>query len=243
MPSERPYYRANLALVHHLGFGFHADLCAPGLLALLEPMRERGGVVLELGCGSGALTRYLLDAGHQVIATDASPGMLDLARDYAGEADIRQLTLPDDPLPEADAVVSIGHVINYLPDRESIDRALGAAARAVRPGGLLAIDLQDHEWVRARPDPAPVIRIEDDWVLVTRYVLPAPDRFDRDMTTFVRAKGDCWHRDDEYHGNIVIDTAAVPALLRAEGVEATVQPAFGDEKLPAGLVAVVGHRS
>ena len=50
------YYRRDLALVHHLGFGFHADACAPGILALLEPVRQRGGVVLELGCGSGQLT-------------------------------------------------------------------------------------------------------------------------------------------------------------------------------------------
>ena len=29
-----PYYRDDLALVHHLGFGFHADMCAPGILRL-----------------------------------------------------------------------------------------------------------------------------------------------------------------------------------------------------------------
>src|SRR5947209_3159959 len=66
-----PYYRDDLALVHHLGFGFHADMCAPGILRLLEPVLTREGVVLELGCGSGLLTKYLVDAGHRVIATDA----------------------------------------------------------------------------------------------------------------------------------------------------------------------------
>ena len=34
------YYRTDLALVHHLGFGSHADACAPGILALLEPVGE-----------------------------------------------------------------------------------------------------------------------------------------------------------------------------------------------------------
>jgi hypothetical protein len=29
---DTPYYRRDLALVHHLGFGFHADDCAPGIL-------------------------------------------------------------------------------------------------------------------------------------------------------------------------------------------------------------------
>ena len=51
--SDEPYYRRDLALVHHRGFGFHADDCAPGILALLEPVRARDGLVVELGCGSG----------------------------------------------------------------------------------------------------------------------------------------------------------------------------------------------
>jgi 2-polyprenyl-3-methyl-5-hydroxy-6-metoxy-1,4-benzoquinol methylase len=86
MSREGPYYRGDLAMVHHLGFGFHADGCAPGILELLGPVRERNGLVVELGCGSGLLTQYLVDAGHRVIATDASPAMLDIARTYAGDA-------------------------------------------------------------------------------------------------------------------------------------------------------------
>ena len=72
------YYRHDLALIHDRGHGQHADRCAPGIVELLSPVR--GGLVLELGCGSGALTRHLLAAGFQVIATDASPDMLALAR-------------------------------------------------------------------------------------------------------------------------------------------------------------------
>ncbi len=77
--ADVSYYRDDLALVHHLGFGFHAEACAPGILALLEPLLEREGLVLELGCGSGLLTQHLVSAGHRVIATDASSSMLDLA--------------------------------------------------------------------------------------------------------------------------------------------------------------------
>ncbi len=70
--TAMPCYRPALAHVHHEGFGGHGDACAPGILGKLRPVRERGGVVLELGCGSGALTRHLVAAGHRVIATDAS---------------------------------------------------------------------------------------------------------------------------------------------------------------------------
>ncbi len=41
----------------------------------------------------------------------------------ADAPELRQIALPDDPLPAADAIVGIGHPINYLPDARSIDRA------------------------------------------------------------------------------------------------------------------------
>ena len=124
------YYRDDLALVHHLGFGFHADATAAGILSLLEPVR--GGLVLELGCGTGLLTRYLVEAGHDVVATDASPAMLALVRETAPGAEVQQLVLPADSLPECDAVVSVGHVLSYLSDEAAVERALAAAATSAR---------------------------------------------------------------------------------------------------------------
>lgn len=241
--TSEPYYRRDLALVHHLGFGFHADRCAPGILQLLEPARERGGLVLELGCGSGLLTKELVDAGHRVVATDASPAMLDLARRHApGTVETRQITLPDDPLPEADAVVSIGHVLSYLPDEDALERALLAVARAVRPGGLFAIDLCDLPFGQDRLDVANSGRVGDDWAIILRYSMPAPRRFVRDHTTFIRDEHGAWRRDDETHLNVLIDTSQVPELLASEGVAVTMASSFGDETLPDGLHVVIGRR-
>ncbi len=244
MPTGHdPYYRPALARAHHLGYGFHADSCAPGILALLAPVRARSGLVLELGCGSGLLTRHLTDAGHRVIATDASPAMLDLARDYAPAAEIYRLALPGDPLPAADAVVSVGHVLSYLPGADAIAAALTAIARAVRPGGLFAIDLCDLAYGQQRRGEPPLGRAGDGWAVITTTSLPAPDRFVRDITVFTLAAGGCWRRDDERHDNVLIDTAQVPGVLAAEGIEVTVGTAFGGERLPPGLAVLIGRRA
>lgn len=243
MAPDAPYYRPDLALVHHLGFGFHADACAPGILALLEPIRERGGLVLEVGCGSGLLTRHLVDAAHRVIATDASPAMVELARDYApGVEDVRVLVLPDDPLPEADAVVSVGHVVNYVGERDAVEQALVAIAGAVRPGGLFAVDICDLEWAALRRGAPGAGRIGDDWAVAVEFSVPAPDRFVRDIATFLRNPDGTWRRDDERHVNVLLDTTQVPALLRPSGVEVTVGTSFGSESLPAGLRTLIGRR-
>jgi SAM-dependent methyltransferase len=236
-------YRNNLALVHHKGFGFHAAACAPGILEILAPVRARAGLVLELGCGTGLMTEELVTAGHQVIATDASAGMLEVAQDFlGGAADLRLLALPDDPLPPADAIVAIGHPLNYLPDAASIDRALVAIAQALRPGGVLALDLCDLEWGLARQNAPNYSDVSADWAIITRFSTPRPDLFVRNITTFVAGPDGSWRRDDEHHENVLIDTSLVPALMRDHGVEAEVRPAFGTEQLPTGLRAVVGHR-
>ena len=243
MAPDAPYYRDDLALVHHLGFGFHADRTAPGILELLGPVLERNGVVLELGCGSGLLTKYLVDAGHRVIATDASPAMLELARQTApGAEDIRVLVMPDDPMPACDAVVSVGHPVSYLSDEDAVLRALTNAAAALNPGGVYAIDIEDLRWGEARRGLPPAGRLGDDWAIVTEYEQPSPDKFIRTIATFLRNDDGSWRRDDERHENILVDTSKIPALLAEHGVAAETRGSFGDGELPDGLVAIVGQK-
>ena len=235
------YYQRDLALIHDRGYGLHGDRCAPGILDLLAPVHD--GVVVELGCGSGALTRHLLAAGLRVIATDASPDMLALARKALGpEADLRELTLPGDPLPPADAVVSVGHVLSYLPDAAAIEAALAAAADALRPGGVLAIDILDLDYGQIRAGERPFARAEADWAIITEFSTPAPDRFVRDATTFVPDGAGAWRRGHERHENVLLDTSRLPGLLAAHGVRAEVGTAFGAAELPPGLRSVTGRK-
>jgi SAM-dependent methyltransferase len=241
--SSDPYYLRDLALVHHRGFAFHAANCAPGILQILAPVRQRHGTVLEFGCGSGLLTKELLAAGHEVLATDASPAMLEVARETLGEAaSFQVLTLPDDPVPPADAIVGVGHPINYLADAAAIDRALVHLAAALRPGGCLAFDLCDLSWGTARQQVPNLGRTGPDWAIITEFSLPSPDRFVRDMTTFVLEDDGTWRRDQEHHENVLVDSARVVELLNDHGVRAERRSSFGDESLPEGLHVIVGEK-
>ena len=245
METDAPYYRRDLAYVHDRGFGSHAADCAPGILELLDSVRQRDGLVLEIGCGSGLLTRYLVMAGHRVIATDASPAMLDLARQAVQDAhEFRPLLLPDDPVPVADAIVGVGHALNYLPDLAAIRRGLAALATALLPGGLIALDLCDLEWGAARQGAMAHGRVEDDWAIVTRFSQPSPDRYDRHITTFVREADGRYRRDDEHHRTVLLDTSTVPALLSEHGITATVGDSFHDDDrpLPNGLKSIIGRK-
>ncbi len=241
---EHSYYDHDLSFVHHRGFGFHASACAPGVLALLEPVGERDGLVLEFGCGSGLLTRHLVDAGHRVIATDASPAMLEIAHEYLGSdhLELRQLALPNDPLPEVDAIVGIGHPISYLPDAEAIDKALQSFASSLRPQGVLVFDVLDLAY-GAVDRGVGSGRVGPDWAVIIEYGHPAPDKFVREHTSFVATGDGSWRRGFERHENTLIDTSRLPETLTALGIKAELRHAFGQETLPKGLHVIAGIRN
>jgi len=248
MPSDA-YYQSDLAWIHHTGYSQHVERVAAGIVQLLRDAGLSAGArVLDVGCGNGLLARRLLDAGFEVRGVDASPAMIELARDYAPSADFEVGRLPtglatgvDGALPNADAVVATGHVLNYLHTRADIAQALGELAQAVRPGGVIAIDLMTPRYSELRVADAVHAKVEDDWVIVTRFSQPEPCRFDRMITVFRRA-GDSWRRSDEIHRNLTFDVDASLNLLRDNGIDARCRAAFGDERLPDGLAVLTGIR-
>lgn len=243
------YYQTDLAWVHHAGYAQHVERTCVGIMRLLrDGGLSAGACVLDIGCGSGLLARKLLDAGFVVHGVDASPAMIDLARDYARGANFDVMRLPTrlaagthGSLPEADAVVSTGHVLNYLDTRAHVAQALGELACAVRPGGVLAIDLMTGSYGETHAIDAVHAKVEDDWAIVTRFSRPDPNRLDR-MITIFRRVGDGWRRSDEYHRNLTFDVDDALNVLRDNGIDAQSRAAFGDEKLPEGLVVLTGTR-
>lgn len=136
-------------------------------------------------------------------------------------------------MPSVDAIVSVGHALNYLPDEASIERGLVSMASALRRDGILAIDLCDLRWAEVRRDQPDLGKVGDEWAMLTAFSVPAANRHVRTIT-FLRNEDGSWRRDHERHENVLVDSARVPRLLARHGGEATVQPRFGDRTLPEG---------
>jgi hypothetical protein len=112
----------------------------------------------------------------------------------------------------------------------------------LHPIDSLAIDLCDLEWGTARTGIGNLGRVGPDWAIITEFSMPAPDKFVRDIITFVPDGRGAWRRDSEHHETVLVDTARIPDLLRPLGVSAAIRASFGDESLPPGLKAVIGTR-
>lgn len=214
-----PYYRDDLAFVHFAGFGGAAASVARPILALLDSHGVRPGAsVLDVGCGAGAFTRALVEAGYNALGVDASPAMISLARNAVSGAEFICAPIEAAALPAVDAICSVGHVLNYLPSLADIERAVDRLRQALRPGGLLVFDVVTPEWAQARRSRGVAFREGDGWACIARPGPGgAPDRFDNVITTFVRDGSDRWRRGDEVHRLVLLEPDTVSHLLTARG--------------------------
>jgi ubiquinone/menaquinone biosynthesis C-methylase UbiE len=103
---------------------------------LVDRATRQGLDVLDLGAGTGKLTRTLADAGHRITAIDSSERMLSVLS--AALPQVRALVATAEALPLATGsidVVTVAQAWHWLKQ----PAAAQECARVLRPGGLLAI--------------------------------------------------------------------------------------------------------
>lgn len=110
-------------------------------------------VVLELGAGTGKLTRGLVDQGHAVFATEPDEAMLEVLRERVPEVSAKVATAEDIPANDRSVdVVVVAQAFHWF-DHEA---ALAGIARILKPGGHLALVWNSRDeripWVRRMGD-------------------------------------------------------------------------------------------
>ena len=113
---------------------------------LVKTLHKEGitqGLVCELGCGTGRMTRLLAQSGYDLIGIDASQEMLSIARtqDSTGilylEQDMREFELYG----TVRAVVSICDTLNYLLEEQELLQVFRLVNNYLDPGGIFLFDL------------------------------------------------------------------------------------------------------
>jgi SAM-dependent methyltransferase len=128
---------------------------------------QPGQRVLDVGCGSGVVTRDMarrVSPGGRVVGIDPSPEFLAIARDLAREAGLDAVTEFREgsalALPFGDAEFDVALAATVLVHVPGGDRAIPEMARVVRPGGRVGIfDLDADSLVVSHPDRALTRRI------------------------------------------------------------------------------------
>ena len=178
MPDYQQIYQSQAASYHQLVCREDfQERIRPAIWQICSPA---GRTVVELGAGTGRLTRLLAPLAGQVLALDRSNHMLGIARTHLRSAgDHLSLAVADNrtlPLASgsADLVVAgwtLGHLVGWHPQtwRREIGRSLAEMQRiARRPGGVVII-LETLGTGRSAPSPpneglaAYYACLQDEW--------------------------------------------------------------------------------
>ncbi|WP_423369196.1 class I SAM-dependent methyltransferase [Burkholderia sp. LMG 32019] len=102
--------------------------------------------ILDLGCGTGTFARRLAAAGHDVVAIDPAPAMIDYARRQPDADAVRWLACDLRSLPPGapfDAVVMTGHAFQCLLTDDEIDATLHDVRRVLADSGRFLFDTRN----------------------------------------------------------------------------------------------------
>jgi len=152
--AERPYAHAEEQ--YDAQYGVTAPIIGEGqgLCALLQQSgADTGGPALEIGCGTGRLTYGLAHhyPGPDFVVTDPSPAFLRLTASQfphgaVGPARLHFALLNADDLGQLPAgMFSLIAMRSTLHHISHVDEFIAAAARTLRPGGVLAMSAEPVE--------------------------------------------------------------------------------------------------
>ena len=128
---NKPFVHAPRETARHLiDFGY--------VLQLLE--LEKGTRLVELGCGSGWMTRFAARHGVDAVGYDISPAMIDIARERAAEEGVAA-TFEVGDMETLDLGRSFDACLTYdaLHHSPRPDLVFATARRALGPGGRLLV--------------------------------------------------------------------------------------------------------
>lgn len=132
------------------------DIEAAEALLLLRHRTAFRGRVLELGCGGGRLTGYLLELSDDVIATDLSPSMVEHCaaahpRATVEVCDLREVSRF--PAGSFDAVIAAFNVLDYL-DHDDRLEVLADLRTLLTPDGVLVASSHNRAFIPKLHGPA-----------------------------------------------------------------------------------------
>ena len=190
--------------------------------------------VVELGCGTGSLTKLLARRGYRMTAVDQSPDMLAVADQKCEGLDV--LFLCQDMsrlalLESADAVISCLDSLNYVTRPAALKRTFQRVYRALAPGGLFLFDVKTPlalEWADGQ-----VNLDEDDGLFCVWRGEYSPKRrvCGYGLDLFVREEDGGWSRGGEYHEEYAYTMEELDGFLREAGFRHIRQ--YGDKIMTA----------
>ena len=181
-----------------------------------------GGLVCELGAGTGEMTRRLRDKGFDMIGIDSSEEMLMKAREKEGESsdilylcqDMREFELYG----TVAAIVSVCDCINYILEESELVTVFKLVNNYLDPSGILIFDFNTkHKYRDVIGESTIAENREDESFIWENFYDEDGDINEYDITFFVR-EGELFRRFTETHLQRGYELSEIRAAVEASGL-------------------------
>ena len=181
-----------------------------------------GGLVCELGAGTGEMTRRLRDKGFDMIGIDSSEEMLMKAREKEGDSsdilylcqDMREFELYG----TVAAVVSVCDCVNYILEESELVTVFKLVNNYLDPSGIFIFDFNTkHKYRDVIGESTIAENREDESFIWENFYDEESDINEYDITFFVR-EGELFRRFTETHLQRGYELSEMKAAVEASGL-------------------------
>lgn len=199
---------------------------------LLQEYDIREGLVLDLGCGTGKLTRLLAKAGYDMIGVDNAEEMLEIAREaeYDREAggeearsdilyllqDMRSFELYGTVC----AVISTCDSMNYILEEDDLREVFRLVNNYLDPAGIFIFDLNTLYKYRELLGETTISENREEGSFIwDNYYDEKSGINEYDLTLFIREDEQLYRKYEETHYQRCYDLETIRRLLAEAGME------------------------
>lgn len=192
------------------------------LTELLKEYRIEEGVVCELGCGTGKMTRLLADAGYDMIGVDMSEDMLAIASMENPQQilylcqDMRELELYG----TVAAVVSVCDSMNYLLEEDDLLEVFQRVNEYLEPGGVFLFDLNTIYKYETLLGETTICENRPEGSFIWENYYDEEEQINEyDLTLFIQEKENLYRKFEETHYQRGYSMEKIRTLLEKAGME------------------------
>jgi SAM-dependent methyltransferase len=194
-------------------------------MRITEILKEYGidsGIVLDLGCGTGKLTRLMEEQGFDMIGVDNSFEMLDIARESSKDnilyllQDMREFELYG----TVQAVYSACDSINYILEEEDLREVFSLVNNYLDPKGIFIFDINTrYKYEELLGENTFAETREEGSFIWDNFYDPEDEINEYDLTLYIKDEKEKFLRFQENHYQRCYDFQTIKGLLQEAGLE------------------------
>lgn len=173
------------------------------LMSLYNKYAMKGKDILDLACGTGAMTLRLSKAGYKVLGIDLSETMLEIAQQRAFKENLKARFIQQDMTElnlfhPYDSVISYCDGFNYILDEKKLENTLKLVHKYLKKDGLLVFDMSSSYKLKHILGQNVFTETGDSPYIWENYYDNETKILEFDLTIFV-GQGNQYKRFDEIH--------------------------------------------